>query len=521
MKTDFHKNFQLIWSVVGLIAVLTVWFLPWRFQVNDDVIMMWLVSGAYTGEPETYAVFIHPILSWAFSEIYSTFPSVPIYPLTWFLVVFLSYLGLVLCLDRAKMSHKSKNILSAFCLCLFLHFVLFLQFTVVAGVAGFSGLILWTMWIRERNKALLLLSIVLITFSVLIRWESFALISLAFGFYLLSFKPTKAIPSYLNLFLIPFILFLGLVGSKTIWEAQSEYADFVEYNKARAAVSDHPVSYRLVFGKKLDRDPMWFYFSQWMMEDDKVSVEELRERKAELDTAYFSLDQLGHSFTRLASVMSAEAFKSVFSLILLVFYFYGFRGTKKSLTFMISWILFFLLFNHFFVLNGRVVILFFLPFLFPLLLEETRWEIRKWTFAMGFSTLLLLFGYHLFSFFREAKGRMIMQQEFLALTAEIPENSLLVLEGYKENYLETFYTIDRPVPFLSLGWVSKSPFQKKKLRKSGLDQVSDTDEFYLLGVDINDEYFFPEYMNYVSGGFRLVDKTELDNFILFHYTKSH
>jgi len=27
-----------------------------------------LVSGAYTGEPESYAVFIHPILSWCFSK---------------------------------------------------------------------------------------------------------------------------------------------------------------------------------------------------------------------------------------------------------------------------------------------------------------------------------------------------------------------------------------------------------------------------------------------------------------------
>jgi hypothetical protein len=62
--------------IFGLLALASVWFLPWRFQVNDDVLMMWLVSGAYTGTPETYAVFIHPILSWIFSRLYAAFPFV-------------------------------------------------------------------------------------------------------------------------------------------------------------------------------------------------------------------------------------------------------------------------------------------------------------------------------------------------------------------------------------------------------------------------------------------------------------
>jgi|GEM_PF-6032982 len=40
-------RFFLAWAVLGGIMTLLIWNLPWRFQVNDDEIMMWLVSGAY------------------------------------------------------------------------------------------------------------------------------------------------------------------------------------------------------------------------------------------------------------------------------------------------------------------------------------------------------------------------------------------------------------------------------------------------------------------------------------------
>ncbi|MFT4855343.1 MAG: hypothetical protein ACI942_000713, partial [Planctomycetota bacterium] len=81
-----------IWAILGLLAMIVIWFLPWRFQTNDDELMMWLVSGAYTGTPESYAVFIHPLLSWIFSKLYTLFPEIRWYPLTWFLVMYLGYL---------------------------------------------------------------------------------------------------------------------------------------------------------------------------------------------------------------------------------------------------------------------------------------------------------------------------------------------------------------------------------------------------------------------------------------------
>tara|TARA_R110002072_G_scaffold30097_5_gene94391 strand:+ start:3855 stop:5432 length:1578 start_codon:yes stop_codon:yes gene_type:complete len=508
-----------IWAVLGLLGLIVIWFLPWRFQTNDDVIMMWLVSGAYTGTPESFAVFIHPILSYFFSQLYTAIPELPFYELIWFLVIYLSYLGLVLSLAQAKIELYGINILSLFCLCLVLHFGLFLQFTSVAGLAGFSGILLLYSSKGNRPKLFQLLAILLISFSVLIRWESFILILLGFVFYFLSFRSIKEIVPNAKQLVIPVLLLSLLVGSKMLWEQQSAYADFVKYNKARAAVSDHTASYKLALEEKLNPNSTWFFFSQWMMEGDKLSLDELEAKKSVLDAELLTLGQLSNSLYRLLSVMRAEAFKSVFSLILISFYLFSFKSSKKSLIFFGAWISFFLIFNHFFILNGRVVILFFLPFLFPLLFELIQNLLGKRSFLVLAALLLLLFGYHLRNFLKEARAREIMREEFLALTEILPEGSLLIMEGYKENYLGINYSAKKPVPYLSLGWISQSPFQQKKLQNLGLTQVADAQEYYLLGVDANEEFFFPAYMNSLGANYELVSREDQSNFILFHYAQ--
>jgi len=519
MEKIKSNPFISFWSFLGLGAMIVIWFLPWRFQTNDDVLMMWLVSGAYTGTPESYAVFIHPVLSWFLSRAYTLAPEFPSYSLLWFLVIFLSYLGLILSLYHTKIGFYGKNILSLFCLFLFLHFALFLQFTIVAGIAGFSGLLLLYSSTEDRSKAAKLLSIFLFTFSILIRWESFILILLGYVFYFLSFKSLKEITPHARRILLPVLILLALLGSKTLWEKQSAYADFVQYNKARAAVSDHTASYKLALEEKLNPNSTWFFFSQWMMEGDKLSLDELAAKKMELDAELLTLTQVKSSLYRLLSVMRAEAFKSGFSLILILFYLFSFKNSKKSLILLVSWISFFLIFNHFFILNGRVVILFFLPFLLPLVLEPTQHSTGKSSFPILAALLLLLFGYHLRNFLKEASAREIMREEFLALTEKLPAGSLLIMEGYKENYLGINYTLKNPVPILSLGWISQSPFQQKKLQNLGLKQVADAKEYYLLGVDANEEFFFPAYMHSLGANYELVSREDKSNFILFHYSQ--
>ena len=519
MEKVKSKTFFLFWSLLGLGTLIIIWFLPWRFQVNDDVIMMWLVSGAYTGMPESYAVFIHPLLSWTFSKLYTIVPTIPWYPLTWYLVIYLSYLALITSLGYSKRGANEKNFLTLFSLFLLLHFALFLQFTIVAGISGFTGLLLFHIYSKNRINGLYIYATVLCIFSILIRWESFVLILLGLGFYHLSFSLTRDKSKFPKPILVSLLLLCILVGSKMLWERQSEYADFVPYNQARAAVSDHPAYYILREGG-IKGKSKWFYFSHWMMEGNTFSVEKLEAKKDELDKEFFTLNQVSKSIIRLFLVMRMEAFKSVFAAILVGIFLYSFRGSKSSLLFIVTWIVFFLIFNHFFVLNGRVVILFFLPLLFPLALENFRNFLGRRTFYLAGSILIGLFAYHLYNFLREAEARKVMDEEFLSLTANVPAGSLIVMEGYKENYLGIKYSMAHPVPFLCLGWISSSPYQQKRLKKLGIDNIAEAKEYYLLGVDINKEFYFPDYMNFLRGSYELESKIEKDNFLLFHYNQA-
>lgn len=521
MEKVSATQFVRIWAVLGLLALILIWFLPWRFQTNDDELMMWLVSGAYTGEPESYAVFIHPILSWIFAKLYTVFPEIPWYPLTWFGLIYGSYLALILSLRKGIVDLNYRNILALFSLLLFLHFGLFPQFTIVSGIATFSGLLLLSKINTMKSANLVFLALALITASILIRWESTLLILIVFIFFRLNFMPLSDILSLVKLVVAPSLLLLVLVGVKIGWEKQSEYADFVSYNRARAAVSDHPVSYNFIKNEKYEIGSPWFFFSQWMMEDDGIDVQELHNKKEELDAENNSYNQISNSLERLITVMKEEAFKSSFSLLLIFYYFYSFKFSSKSLIFLSFWACFFLVFNHFFILNGRVVILFVLPILFPLILVPTQRKVEKIPFITIVAFLLLLFGYHLANFSALSKARLIMQNEYKSLIERVPEQAVIVLEGYKENHLGIDYTLKNSVPLLSLGWISKSPFQQKKLKHSGLAQLSDASEFYLIGVDVNNQYFFPMYMNYLGGNFQLENKIELENFILFHYIKPY
>jgi hypothetical protein len=512
------KSLFRFWAILGLLAMIVIWFLPWRFQTNDDELMMWLVSGAYTGTPESYAVFIHPILSWCFSKLYTLFPEIRWYPLTWFSVLYLGYFGLLKVIFQRKSHFASNLVLAAVVLCLLIHFALFMQFTIVSGFAALAGFSLIVSFTPEQKFGRSLLILLLLLLSLLIRWESLALVGLGFFGYLI-FLDSRLLRA--RIFFLFSILLLFLTGffSKTIWENSSSYSSFVSYNQARAAVSDHPVTFRYLTEEKIKADSKWFYFSQWMMDEDQISIAELEERRKKLNTELLTLPQIKSSFLRLYQVARTEAFKSVFSIIIIIYFFLSGYDVKKKVFFFSCWAAFFLVFNHFFITNGRVVILFIFPFLMASIVSP--FEIRAKIAVPILILLFFLMSIHTWNFMEEARGRKIMRDEFLGLQKDIPINSLVILEGYKENYLGIHFSQKKPVPFISFGWISKSPFQKKVLFRLGLRSILDTKDFYLFGVDVQEEFFFEGYMNFrAAKKYVLKEKISSNNWFRFHFEKA-
>lgn len=514
-----ENRFLLFWSILGAAGFILIWNLPWRFQVNDDVIMMWLVSGAYTGQPESYAVFIHPILSWFFSELYTLNPDFNWYGFTWFFVLALSFFLVISRLSSSSSQPLVKHFLAIFFFVVVIHLSVFPQFTLVAGLAAFASFLQLFSNGGKRPAWLIIIGFFLFTLAWLIRWESVVLVGLGFSLLHFSWNSWEILRTKIPVLLVLLLVFSGLLIGKIQWEKKSEYADFLRFNKIRSGVIDHPVFRSEVVALKLQPDSDFFYFSRWFFEGENPTEEELLAKKKVLDSQLFTFNQVLNSFSRLWDFQKIEAFKSFLSLLIVGMYFFC-SGTKnqKKLFFAI-WVVFFLIFNHFFSVQSRVSFLFTLCFLFPVF-DTQQLKIDKRILYLGYAVVILAIGYHFNNFLAEAKGRSIMVQEFSQIQSSRDQSIPLIFEGYQEHNFAIHYSYRNPVPFISTGWISRSEFQKKALRRFGLEKFEDISQYSLLTPSTNTEIVFPDYMIHAFGDFMQKDSLKTANFILLHFNKN-
>ena len=112
-----------------------------------------------------------------------------------------------------------------------------------------------------------------------------------------------------------------------------------------------------------------------------------------------------------------------------------------------------------------------------------------------------------------------MDLEFTTLKSALKEGIPLVIEGYQENNSGIHYSVDNPVPFITTGWISRSTFQQKALKRFGLTSFSEIREYVLLTPTSNTEIVFPSYMDYTFGNFQMIDSTQTDNFVFLQFEK--
>ncbi|NVK53631.1 MAG: hypothetical protein HWD85_11915 [Flavobacteriaceae bacterium] len=511
------KNSFFFWVVLGLFAHLLIGFSDWRFDANDDVLMMWLVSGGYTGDYESYAVFLHPFLSSFLASLYSIVPNISWYPVFWFLFLFFAYVGVIFSIFYKSNTIRIAWVLSFFVLLVWIHFCFFLQFTLVAGAAAFSAYLIFEKALKFKSKILYGISIILIVISILVRWESFALFSIGYGLYLLVCCCKDNFRKII-LHLIPIIsLFLFFRISDYVFINASGLADFKAYTKARSSVFDHPAFYSLATKDYLAPGSNWFFFSLGMMDGNQTNLESLKSLKNELDKNLFSVNQAFRSFDRIKEIMVFQRFKAVMSLFIVLGYFGLFFWKPKKMLFFGLWILFIVVFNHFFIINPRVFILLFMVLLIPIL----SYSSQKTSYSRFLiPSFVMLFGIaiiHCRNFMVEANRRDLIEEEFDALINSIDPNQLMVFEGYRQNFLPLKYSKINPVPYISVGWISNSPFQKKALARFGIKEFQEADNYYLFGIDVGDTYYFNDFMRFLGKNYSEIKELNSDNIQFFEF----
>jgi len=448
MEKLSKKVFFRIWAILGLVALVVIWFLPWRFQTNDDELMMWLVSGAYTGEPESYAVFIHPILSWCFSKLYTFFPAIPWYPLTWFSVMYLSYL---IFLDLVWKKNSQQLILQIWSLFLFaflIHFTFFLQFSIVSAFAVSAGI---SARILKWNSPKFLLTFfstdILILFGFLIREQVPFLI-------LTGMLVLNLILGQRRIFqaaLVPLLSVLIFFGLTQFAIQEIGLGEFQKLNKLRSEVFDHPVL-QLMKDDFKNEDPTLYYFANGLInfQQDELTIEKLENWKEKLNQDRLTLylpNRLVQSFW---TYLEHEWF---FIAIILTFFLFSIILFRWKAIFLLS-ILFIitLILSPFYLLKVQIYAILFLTFFSACLVIPVR-SFRgnlKPLYAISFAITIGI-GVHFKSFF-EKKANLTSSENL--------SNKLTALKqiGFERIYLIGAganlrdYKFAKTIPFKILGW---------------------------------------------------------------------
>jgi len=514
------KLFQrsVFWVALGFFTMLILWFLSWRFQTNDDVIMMWLVSGAYTGEPEPYAVFIHPSLSLGLSILYDHFPRFNWYGLFWYLFLFLAYSGLIQIIFRVI----KPELRILFCTLVFVistHFCLFPQFTLVAGWCMISALLLFFYeGVSRKDNGVKIFGFILLVIGLTVRIESCFLIFIGWIVFQIFSNGMRALSKNLPRYAL-IILFFGLAfGSKLIYEKNNVDKEYLAFNKARSSVIDHPVFYHLSRNGGIEKGTDWEYFSRWFMDDLDLGVDELEAKKDELDQLIFSKNSFKNSVSRLWIIGKTELFKVFISTVIILLFMVMRKNWRLSLGALL-WVLFFLVMNLVFLLQGRVQVLFALVFLFPLLSSglQFKWDLPVKWMSLG---LLGLFCLHFINTRIEAKERHLMNEEFFNILSENNEPIPVFAEGYMEYHFDHVYHKDSLAPVISFGWISNSEFQSKAFRVRNVLSIRDLTSFKLLQAKSKEPPLFPDYVSFLNGKLLLKKFKNSQYFNFYEYSKA-
>lgn len=218
----------------SLLMGLAILFLPIRFEENDDIVMLLLASGNYTGNFESNLIFINPIYGAVVSSLYRFSKGIEWYTLLFLLFHLVSFS--VLIHKIIKLTLKPIFVISLVILfsVLELNFLMYLQFTTVAIMMSVAGVILY----HREKRIQSIFSFLMILFAAFIRPEVTLLILI---FVLPYFIYTSfRFKSYRRL--IYFLFFLTIPVSSIITRdklVSKEWNIATKYNRLRAEVTDN------------------------------------------------------------------------------------------------------------------------------------------------------------------------------------------------------------------------------------------------------------------------------------------
>lgn len=456
MELKQFSRFFTFWMIWAALALLFISFLPWRFQVNDDELMMWLVSGAYTGTTESFAVFLHPFLSWSFSKLYFFAPSIPWYPITWFVGMYLSFLTWLRTLEKMALPKNQRLLLTLLLFGFYIHFLFFLQFSIVSAFAIAAGWVArWENSRDEKKKSSLFPSDLLIIFGFLVRpIVLFLFLFASLGIWWCWYRKSSLAKN------LALPLLIGIVGGITfwLWVSTQNMQDIKEVNRLRSQVFDHPVL-QLQKDQFRDSNPDLYHFSNGLIDfhTHPELTDKLPDWKDLLDQKRADVVNLPGIKAALTTFIAHEhLLLGLFGLLLVFSFLIQPKWTILGLGGLLGVLV---LASPFVLIKVQVYgIIFLVAMICTPLIPSPKSPADTLINSLIFISISVL-AYHVYSFTRSTEN-LIPGDDLRIDLAGLPPNAQTYLIGKGDYYRDLLF--DKPLPFQLLGWPTLLPTTQRK-----------------------------------------------------------
>ena len=222
-----------------------------KYEVSDDFVMEMMVSGAYTGKPSPFIMFMNPIIGILLSSLYNIFGKLNWYFLFHIAIIFLSLC--VLTYYFFKWNTSNSNILLVFIFLLFFTNDLYLlvQFTKTATLAISAGIVILldSLIHNDKRKYTYILGFFFFSIGYLIRENCifivafFAMASFLLYLFKIKFNKQKIVLVIKNTMILS-IIGISLLLIFNIFNIQFNnnhpaYKKFQNFNSYRASIVDY------------------------------------------------------------------------------------------------------------------------------------------------------------------------------------------------------------------------------------------------------------------------------------------
>lgn len=306
-KYWFHLIANLLFFIVASLL------LPIRFETNDDVMMLLISSGAYTGTPDAHLVYMNYIYGLFLNMLYAMVEGVEWYTICLSAIHIISLSILSWKITTFKASNIWKILGLAILYLLEIQLLIRFQYTSTAALCSTAAVVLFL----TGNKGQKYLASLLFLLATMIRFDPAYLAFLIFIPLIIYFilKQQGKIKILLPLSLFVVLSVGAYIVDKTIYEGDPVWKDYKEFNYYRGRISDNPNSER-VKGLQTDLNQSDFYLLRRFFPDVKVVTnEKLKNISEDVKAVDFKL-KVENIYDESASSYNLSTYKVALLLIL-------------------------------------------------------------------------------------------------------------------------------------------------------------------------------------------------------------